>query len=62
MSRFRDPAARDAAWGRYYRKHGLSPIRRAPVAMPNVFRIANYYQRRARHEAAQLVTSTLIKF
>lgn len=62
MNRFRDPAARDAAWGRYYRKRGLAPIRRTPVGMSNAYRIANYIQRRARHEAALVVTSALIKF
>jgi hypothetical protein len=47
MSRFRDPAARDAAWGRYYRKRGLAPLMRKPQSRSNNQRLAVYAVRRA---------------
>lgn len=54
---FRDPAARDAAWGRYYRKRGLAAVQRAKSARdlrptPGPIRRAIYETRRA---LAQLV-------
>lgn len=59
---FRDPGAREAAWGRYYRKKGLAPSHKHPRCMSNLYRIANYLQRRAQHEAALIVSSSTVKF
>lgn len=59
---FRNPAAREAAWGRYYRRKGLAPIRKHPRCMPNVYRIANYLRRKAEHEAEKIVCSEIVKF
>lgn len=53
MGRFRDPAARDAAWGRYYRKRGLSAVEKAGKhsrPIPNPVRRALYETRRALSE------------
>lgn len=59
---FRNPGAREAAWGRYYRKKGLAPIQKHPRCMSNCFRVANYLQRKARHEAGLLVSAEVVKF
>lgn len=47
MNRFRDPAARDAAWGRYYARRGLAPLLRKPRSRSNNERLAVYAVRRA---------------
>ena len=44
---FRNPVARDAAWGRYYRKRGLAPCKRDTRPTPNPIRRAVYETRRA---------------
>lgn len=62
MATFRNPGAREAAWGKYYRKKGLALCRKHPRSMSNTYRIANYLQRRARHEAALVVTTQLVTF
>lgn len=54
MTTFRNPAARDAAWGRYYRKRGLAPVFHKPRSVSNPQRMAVYASRRA--------LSTLIRF
>lgn len=47
MSRFRDPAARDRAWARYYRSRGLAPCFRLVRPTPNPIRRAEYETRKA---------------
>lgn len=47
MNRFRDPAARDAAWGRFYARRGLAPLLHKPVSRSNPQRLATYAVRKA---------------
>lgn len=46
-ARFRDPVARDRAWGQYLRRRGLSPVERGITPTPNPIRRAVYEVRRA---------------
>ena len=43
---FRNPAARDAAWGRYFAKRGLQPTTRDTRTRPNPVRLAEYHRKR----------------
>ena len=62
MTSFRDPVARDRAWARYYSRKGLrGVVERKVRSVPNTYRVANYLIRVARHRAAELVSSTLVK-
>lgn len=60
---FRDQVARDRAWARHYAARGLrAPISRDVRSMSNSFRIANYYLRAGRHEAAHSLSTHIVKF
>lgn len=47
MSRFRDPVARDKAWGRYYAARGLRPLSKDVCQPYNALRLLAYLTRRA---------------
>lgn len=61
MTRFRNPAARDAAWGRYYAKRGLRPLMTEPRSMPVEFRLADYTVRKALHDARTMMSRALVR-
>lgn len=62
MATFRDPAARDRAWARFYARAGLRvPATKECRSMPNAFRLANYRIRRANHDAAIALSQSLVK-
>lgn len=47
MATFRDPVARDRAWGRYFAKRGLCPLTRDVRPVYNPLRLAAYQVKRA---------------
>jgi hypothetical protein len=47
MAQFRDPVARDRAYGRYYARHGLRPVTKDTRQTPNPLRLAEYQRRKA---------------
>lgn len=62
MATFRNQVARDRAWARHYARRGLRvPVYTSPRSVPNTYRLANYILRAAKHQAAALVTSSLVK-
>jgi len=62
MATFRDPVSRDRAWAKHYARSGLRlPATKECRSMPNAFRLANYRIRRAKHEAALDLSSSLVK-
>ena len=56
-STFRDPAARDRAWGRYYARQGLAPTTRSIAPQTPAQRRAEYAWRRALADAATQSTT-----
>lgn len=62
MATFRDPVSRDRAWARHYARAGFRvPATKECRSMPNDFRLANYRIRRAQHDAAHALSSSLVK-
>ena len=45
MTAFRDPAERDAAWGRYYARHGCRPVTRRCHPLTNPERLSSWAAR-----------------
>lgn len=58
MPTFRDPAARDRAWARYYSRKGLrGVVTSSDRPVPNPLRTVRYTAARAYHEAERAIAA-----